>query len=169
MNLKYPIFLKISYFADGEFWKRLFENMAYNKPPLCVYLRLNPDVKSELSIIYHHKKRGFIYYIHDQYPKQMYEDIRSLLINNVKIQSVKDKLNDSSSLVFSSWNNLKKTFIKNHLVIKYVIEKLKPKSINETRILINKINLGLSFKTINTKNITMRDNCIEHIDLIDLT
>jgi len=170
LNLLYPIFLKISYHAKGEFWKHLFENMAYGKPPHCVYIRNHPE-KSEMSLLYNHKKRGFIFFMNDKNDKnELYLNIKKLLMNNVKIYSIYDKVIDQNICLkdIDNWNALKKTFIKNNLVSRYVIEKLKPESMIEAKKLINKINLGLSFKTINTKNIVMKDNKIEYLDLTDL-
>lgn len=169
MNLVYPIFLKISYFTKEEFWKRLYENMAYNRPPQCLYIRSSPEKYPEITLVYHHKKRGFIYCISNQEPQQLAQEIKFLLINNMKISSISDHSKYAESYVdFLQWNNLKKNFIKNHLVIKYVIEKLKPSTAEEARLYVNKINLGLSFKTINPKNITLNNNKIEYLELASI-
>lgn len=165
IDLVYPIFLKISYYAHNMFWKHLFENMAYNRPPICIYIRHNNDI---LSVLYKHKKRGFIYHVDMNIDvdniKGVYNELYKLLFNNAKLYSQQEKSNVAVDCSLC-WNNVKKTFIKTNMLLKYIITKTNITDINEARKLFYRINLGISFKSINSSNIVFANKEISALIL----
>jgi len=161
MRLVYPIFIEISKHATIEFWKYIFENMAYNILPRCIYVK-STENNSEISVIFRHKVNGFTYYISDQPAKQLYSELYSLLIKNAKLYGLLDYIEQNQpNLDFTN----KKIFIKNRLITNYVLEKFKSSGVNEMQKIIKKINIEIAFKNINLKHIVMNNNKIDHITI----
>ena len=108
--LVYPCFLSCTEYTEDEYWKNIFEDLAFAITPQGAYI-------SKHYIISNTKNKEFVYKINiDLDPETIFIDIYNLFSEKLGIKSVQeieDYKNsiDSSELVFNSWNSIKKKSI----------------------------------------------------------
>ena len=161
-EILYPFFLKCIEFTNNDkYWNNIFENLSYGICPYNTYIY-------NQYLCCNHKIHKFKYYFIDREPEELYTDIYKLL-SNMGIMSNKDKLsiyNINKEHKYNNWIDIKKKSIKQTLIEKFVIEKMKKHNLDYDIAykLLNNIILGLLLKTIVTKHIKYENNKI-----IDIT
>lgn len=164
----YPIFLECSQIAIDNLWKNIFEDLSYGITPYGTYI-----TKEFLCCGY--KDKEFSYKIDPKGNSTLiYNDIYSLLTNNLGILSNKEK--NKKRLDFNKieqdikdsrkcWSSIKKKNAKDLLVEKYVID-MKNKyslTIKQSRYLLSAVFIALILKVLTPKDIVYEDGKIVNI------
>ena len=168
-KLIYPIFLECCKYVTDNFWKYIFEDLAYGKTPYGTYI-----VKNYLCCNY--KNKEFSYKIDgNKDSKTLYEEVYNLLHNKFALLSKLDKLKNRE--IFNSEkksiDNMKLAFKKKNvkiiLIENYTINMKKKHnlSLKQTQKLFSIILIGFIFKTLTIKSIDYSDNKIQNIKGID--
>lgn len=154
--LSYPCFLSCSEWADDEYWKNVFEDLAFGITPSGVYI-------SKDYIISHGKSREFVYKINpDTEPAILYTDIYGLFSEKLGLKSAQDTetyrasvIEDANEMVFDSWNSIKKKSVKDAVILNYVTRMSIEHGLStrKTRELLNAVNLSILLKFITSKQI----------------
>jgi hypothetical protein len=163
--LVYPCFLSCTEYTEDEYWKNIFEDLAFAITPQGAYI-------SKHYIISNTKNKEFVYKINiDLDPETIFIDIYNLFSEKLGIKSVQeieDYKNsiDSSELVFNSWNSIKKKSIRDSIILDYVTKKSEEYNLSRAKAkeLLNTINLGILLKFISNKHIHYDDNEIKDIE-----
>ena len=170
-KLLYPIFLDCCKYTDDNFWKFIFEDLAYGKSPYGTYI-------TKKFLCCNYKGKEFSYKIDlNKESKILYDEIYNILHNKFGLLSQKDKLkcrnifNLQQNLANNKddWASLKKKNIKIILIEKFVINKKKKHNLTfrQTRKLFSVILIGLIFKTISKDNIQYSNGTIQSIKGIE--
>lgn len=169
----YPVFFECSEFATDNFWKNIFEDLAYGKTPYGTYIN-----KDFLCCSY--KNKEFSYKIERKDYQIIYEDIYNLLTNKLGILSRKEKVKKLVAFhktenrikeFRQEWSNIRKKNIKDLLVEKYVID-MKNKhnlTIKQAKYLLSILFMAIVFKVITSKDIKYSEGKIQNIDGIDFS
>jgi len=169
----YPVFFECCEFATDNFWKNIFEDLAYGKTPYGTYIN-----KDFLCCSY--KNKEFSYKIERKDSKIIYDDIYNLLTNKLGILSRKEKVKKLVAFhktetrikeFRQEWGNIRKKNIKDLLVEKYVID-MKNKhnlTIKQTKYLLSVLFMAIVFKVITSKDIDYSDGKIKNIDGIEFS
>ena len=169
----YPVFFECCEFAADNFWKNIFEDLAYGKTPYGTYIN-----KDFLCCSY--KNKEFSYKIERKDSKIIYDDIYNLLTNKLGILSRKEKVKKLVAFhktetrikeFRQEWGNIRKKNIKDLLVEKYVID-MKNKhnlTIKQAKYLLSVLFMAIVFKVITSKDIHYSDGKIQNIDGIEFS
>lgn len=163
--LVYPCFLSCTEYTEDEYWKNIFEDLAFGITPQGAYISKN-------YIISNTKNKEFVYKINiDLEPETIFIDIYNLFSEKLGIKSVQEIEDfknsiDSSELVFDSWNSIKKKSIRDSIILDYVTKKSNEFNLSrqKSRELLNTINLGILLKFISNKHIHYEDGEIVEIE-----
>lgn len=170
-ELLFPFLLECCEHTDDEFWKDLFENLAYGICPYGTYLSKN-------FLCCSFKGKEFNYKLIRKESEILFEEIYDLLKNKLGITSLKEKL-ENKKLVNNfetlnedyknNWNMIRKKNIKDGLFLNFAIEKQKEFNLttNETKYLLSIIRLFVIYKIISSKDIEYEDGKIISIKNID--
>lgn len=158
-DIVYPFFLECCEYTDDSFWKFVFEDLAYERPPIGTYIN-----KHFLCCNYRGKE--FSYKIDKtKHPEVLYNDIHSLLFEKFGLLSDKDKANrrrlfdnkqdELKKINASCWKSIKKKSIRQKIIENFVIDMKKQHnlSIPQSKRLLSIIIIGLIFKTITSDDI----------------
>ena len=163
-ELLYPFFIECIDLTSDNFWKGVFEDLAYGYAPYGAYVNKG-------YIICNYKDKEFNYRITDKPVIELYNDIYNLFTTKLNIVSSKEilnrkKNNETYQEEIVDWNNIKKKNIKDFLIENWVIENKKKYNltIKQVRYLISIIFIALIFKVIVAKDITIRNGGIEKIN-----
>jgi hypothetical protein len=124
-EVKYPVFIECSKLCGEKevFWKFVFEDMAFEKFPTCVYIQKDYLCCSS-------KDKEFVYKLMEngemvKSTEQIYEDVRKLLQNRACLLSDKEALFQRKNVLHcrqaqfereryneESWNVIRKKIIK---------------------------------------------------------
>lgn len=166
----YPIFLECCQYTVDDFWKSVFENLAYGKCPTGTYIH-----KDFLSCNY--KGKEFSYKIERKDSKEFYDDIYNLLqkvgiLSKAEHEVKRQKFLNLGKYIRNpkdSWNNIRQKTIKDVLIERYVINmKHEHKlSLSQTKKLFSLIFIGLIFKVITANDIEYNEGEIKSIDGFD--
>lgn len=167
-ELIYPCFLSCLEFTEDEYWKNIFEDLSFGVTPQGTYITKN-------YIISNVKNREFTYKIKtDIESETIFIDIYTLFSEKLGLKSVnelEDYKNsiDSSEVIFSSWNSIKKKSIRDSIIMNYVSDRTIEYNLSPITAyrLLNMINLRLMLKFITTKDIHYDNGVIHMIDGID--
>ncbi len=167
-----PIFLECYQYAEDDFWKNIFEDLAYGITPYGTYIK-----QDFLSCNF--KDKEFSYKIdREKESKEIYDDIYHLLRYKLGILSSREKtikrldfnkIEKSIKDSRKNWGDIKKKNIKDLLIEKYVID-MKNKyslSIKQAKYLLSIIFIALVFKVLVSKDIDYKNGKIEHIEGIE--
>jgi len=158
-------------FTQDNFWKSVFEDLAYAKTPYGTYIN-----KHFLCCNHHNKE--FSYKIERKNAEILYQDIHSLLSEKLCLMSqnehVKkkmdfDTLEDTIKESQLNWANIKRKNVRDLLIEKYIIE-MKCKyglTIKQAQYLFSLIFIAMIFKAISHKDIEYSDGKIHHINGIN--
>jgi hypothetical protein len=151
-ELIHPIFLECRDRCDNDFWKLIFEDIAYGRYPKQFYINQNQQINSTSRI------NQFTYSFRDKTVNEMVHEIQELLlqhtnlISNEEIDIKKNNIIPFKKDVWESWKDIKKKYIKDILIMDYCIEikKTMSLSLNETThlyiILNNLITFGYLYE-----------------------
>lgn len=153
----YPLFLECCHYANDDFWKCVFEDLAYGKPPYGTYIS-----KGFLCCSYKDKK--FSYKIEKISPSQLYSDIQGLLVSKLGILSNKER--NQKKLLFTiaedfikesqqTWDGIKKKNVKDFLLENFVLrmQQTYKLTLKQTKEILSIISIAIMFKTIKNKDI----------------
>lgn len=172
----YPVFLECASVVDSidndeikgdYFWKLLFEDLSYGKPPQCTYLS-----KGHLCCSY--KDKEFSYQIERKDPTIILLDIYTLLTEKIGIQSQQDRnrkkiefknLEKSIKENNKEWLSIKKKSTKDVLYENFVLKmrNLYNLDMKQCKYILSFITICLGFKTIGTKDIIFDNDKIAEI------
>ena len=146
-KLVYPIFLECCKYTEDNFWKYIFEDLAYKKTPYGIYIYCN-------HICCNYKNKEFNYEIDiTKDSKVLYNDIYNLFNKRFELLSEKDKINRKTLFEKNSTEIEVKN--KNKIIYNFITN-MKNKwglSIVQTRKLLSFIILLSLFKILQvTKN-----------------
>lgn len=152
----YPIFLECIQHVSDEFWKLLYENMAYNKFPIGVYM-----MKDHFCCF--HKGKEFSIKINDGMdPFLFFTHIHALLKTKMGIQSEKEKKQIKESLMYSQSikDDTTKRTIKDLILTSFVIREGEKYNLPDIiiRRIFSLLIIGFMFKTILVKDVLFYEN-----------
>lgn len=171
-EISYPIFLQCVEFCLDKFWGKIFEDLAYCKPPYGVYF--NRD-----CICCGKGKNGENTHILDTHdPEQLYNNVYNLLFNKMGIMSPEERLKKQQDFIdieetnksnMNKWSDIKKKTTKDLLIELFAVEMKRTNrlTIKQTQYLISFICMAILFKSITPAHIIMEDGRIESITGID--
>jgi len=162
----YPMFLECSDCCTDNYWKNIFEELAYGQTPYGTYI-------SKGFFCCNYKNKEFSYKIEKKDKVRLYEDICALckkiglLSHNDKIQKKIDFRNVENDIKGEreKWCNIRKKNLKDFLIENYVIRMKKQHNldVNQSKYLNYVIFLSMIFKIINMKDIEYEDGQITDI------
>ena len=168
-ELIYPIFLECLEYTDDNFWKFIFEDLAYGKAPHGTYISKN-------FLCCNFKGKEFSYKIVENGSSEtIFNDIYEILTKKFRLLSSKDKIlrkknfenkeEEIKTNCSNNWNLIRKKNIKNALIENFVIEKKEKYILSDKqyRNLISTIIVGLFFKSIKSDDISYKDSIIDDI------
>lgn len=156
-EIVYPFFLECCQYAENDFWRTIFEDLSYGKPPYGTYISKN-------FLCCSYKNKEFSYKIEKIPPKRLYTDIQGLLIGKLGILSVKEKT--EKKLLFElaedgikesrqTWDGIKKKNVKDFLIENFVLrmQYTHGLTVKQTKDILSVISVALMFKAIKNKDI----------------
>ena len=162
-KLVYPIFLECCKYTKDNFWKYIFEDLAYKKTPYGIYIYCD-------YICCNYKGKEFNYKIDNaKDSKELFGDIYRLFNKRFELLSEKDKLNRRS--LFEE-NENKILYLKKHkynTIFQYIID-MKKKwnlTLQQTQILLSYILLAFLLKLLKSADMIFKDNKIISINGIN--
>ena len=183
-EVKYPVFIECSKLCGEKevFWKFVFEDMAFEKFPPCVYIQKDYLCCSS-------KDKEFVYKLMEngemvKSTEQIYEDVRKLLQNRACLLSDKEALFQRKNVLHcrqaqfereryneESWNVIRKKIIKENLMEEYVLESRNKFGLDGPQVkrLFSLLILGFLFKTIHSKDVSYSNGYIQSIEGFDFT
>lgn len=168
----YPIFLRCCEFTEDEFWKNIFEDLAYGKAPHGTYISKN-------FLCCSYKEKNFNYKIEDDKdPEEIYEDIYDLLKNKLGLLSQKQKeikrekfenIEYTRKESRKTWKKIRKKTTKQFMIQIYVAQ-MKTKynlTIKQSKKLLSDIFISIALQLITPENINYSNGKINSIDGIE--
>ena len=164
----YPFFLECLEFTTENFWKNIFEDLAYGKPPYGTFI-------SKDFLCCGYKNKEFTYKIEKKEGIILYNDIYNLLTQKIGILSTKEKNKKKMDFVKlendiknsrKTWADIKKKNVKDFLIELYVIN-MKDKynlTIVQARCILTIIFIATVFKSIVNKDIVYENGEITKIN-----
>lgn len=173
-NVVYPIFLDCIKYISDEFWKGIFEDLSIGKCPKSIYI-------SGGTIYSSNKKKSFSYIIpterENKSPKEMFTELRELLISNTTICSSTDvsmkkeelkerKVDEDEVTDSTTWSKIRKKNTRELFIIRFVIRMKKKFNLSWTtaRHLYSLIQIGFIYKTQTSKDVNFKNKRIESIE-----
>lgn len=160
-KILYPIFLKLSCKMQDNFWRYVYEDLAYGRAPYGLYLQ-------DDYLCCYIKNKEFSYKITDN--ESTLNELHDLLKKKAGILSEKDKIEDRDSLLNEKLTKIKSIHKKTYrdtLIQNYIIRegKLYNIDIECLRKLLKFLNNGFLFKIISLQDLcfTTDQNMIESI------
>lgn len=157
MKVLHPIFLEFTHHIKDEYWKLLYEDMAFGKFPNGVYLQKN-------HFCCYCKGKEFSV---DLIPKNfsVFTQIHSLLSNDLGIRSEKEKLVLKESIIHSQTVKDPKRLIKDVSLTSFIIKKGEVHNLPDNIIckIFSLFIVGFMFKTLLLKDVVFCGNEIKDI------
>lgn len=165
--VKFPVFFKVSECAKNMFWKGIFMNLAWNRPPSFVTLQNSSD-ECETQVVYFHPDNGFRYTIPTSAAcEQVYAELVDLFQTKVMLYCVDDyPVTDQqyqSFLAATQWNHLKKNFLKDFLITSHVADSTRLEPLEMRRLQLRRQNLQIYLKYVDTKQIQIQSGQIVYL------
>lgn len=156
-KVQHPIFLEFTHHVKDEYWKLLYEDMAFGKFPSGVYIQKNYFCcfckGKEFSV--------------ELIPKNfsVFTQIHSLLSNDLGIRSEKEKLVLKESILHSQNVKDPKRLIKDISLTSFIIKKGEQFRLpdNIIRKIFSLFIVGFMFKTLLLKDVVFQGNEIQDI------
>lgn len=156
-KVQYPIFLEFTHHVKDEYWKLLYEDMAFGKFPSGVYIQKNYFCcfckGKEFSV--------------ELIPKNfsVFTQIHSLLSNDLGIRSEKEKMVLKESVLHSQNVKDPKRLIKDISLTSFIIKKGDQFHLpdNIIRKIFSLFIVGFMFKTLLLKDVVFQGNEIQDI------
>ena len=158
-EIKYPIFLKLSTKMEDNFWRFIYEDLAYGKVPYGLYIQEN-------YLCCYIKNKEFSYKITNN--SDSLDELHSLLRKRAGILSEKDKIHTKENLYNQKVNEMHSINKKNYrdnLIQNYVIHQGKKNNIklDVLKNLLMFLNNAFLFKIISLNDIKFHEHSIESI------
>ena len=167
-DVVYPIFLKCLPYADDQFWKETFEELAYGNCYRGAYLNKGFLCSSV-------KGKEFMYKFIDKEPYSIYNDVCRLLKDKLSIMSKNER-----KILFTEfeevekslqqtrqaeWVDIKKKSMKDILFQNFLIRMKYQHDLRDSQVrcVYNAINLGLMLKSIKPSDVVYSDSQIKEI------
>lgn len=156
-KVQHPIFLEFTHHVKDEYWKLLYEDMAFGKFPSGVYIQKNHfccfSKGKEFSV--------------ELIPKNfsVFTQIHSLLSNDLGIRSEKEKLILKENIIHSQSVKDPKRLIKDISLTSFIIKKGERHHLpdNIIRKIFSLFVIGFMFKTLLLKDVVFSGNEIQEI------
>lgn len=156
-KVQYPIFLEFTHHVKDEYWKLLYEDMAFGKFPSGVYIQKNYFCcfckGKEFSV--------------ELIPKNfsVFTQIHSLLTNDLGIRSEKEKMVIKAKILHSQNVKDPKRLIKDISLTSFIIKKGEHYRLpdNIIRKIFSLFIVGFMFKTLLLKDVVFHGNEIQEI------
>jgi hypothetical protein len=173
-DLLYPIFLEVSKEEKDNFWKYIFEDLAFGICPYGTYIN-----KGFLCCNF--KGKEFNYKIDVNNIELSHKNVKNLLKTKLGLSSSQDKMillqdfikseNEMQDLMNMKWSFIKKKSIKDLLIENYMIKMKKEHHLSEKQVksAFFYIQTGILFRFITSKDINYSNGVIENIDGIDFS
>lgn len=170
-DIIYPIFLKCCEFTIDEYWKHIFEDLAYGITPSGTFI-------SKDCICCNYKKKQFSYIIEKKDPQVIYNEVYELFSERMGILSQRErfekniafgKINNDLKKSRANWSDIRKKNIRDTLIQIYVARKKDEfnLTIKQCKYLYVVIFIAMIFKIISAKNIHYNDGELAKIDGIN--
>ena len=170
-TIVYPIFSECTRYTSDDFWKNVFENLSMGKCPKSIYISNNTIYSSN-------KRKGFSFLIpndNSKTPKEVFNELRDLLIENTSICSVTDvsmkreeirKKQDDEITDKTTWSDIKRKNTREIFLVKFVVRMKKKYKLDwyATRHLYSMIQVAFICKTQTSKDVNFKNKRIESID-----
>ncbi len=167
-ELIYPFLLKCCDIPSEQFWKNIFEDLAYGQAPYGAFIS-----KGFLTCTY--KGKAFSYKLVESNPSALYRDIYELFTQKLGIFSASE--HNRQKLIFEQmeqsirerredWSKIRKKNVKDLIIESYVVDMKKQHNLSyvQARKLAAIIYLALQFKTVTNKDINYSAGEIVSID-----
>lgn len=121
-ELLHPIFLECRDQTDNEFWKSLYEDMAYGKYPKQIYINQHQQIHST------NRALSFQYSFKNKSAEEILVDLQDFLLENTTLISNKEIDQKKSEIIqykkdtWTSWKEIKKKYIRDILLMDYCIK-----------------------------------------------
>lgn len=164
-RITYPYLLECCNYTTDAYWKSIFTNLSCGIPPHGVYIHKD-------FLVCNYKDKAFSYKLIPKNPEDTFYEIYKLFKNKLQIFSRDDILQKqdeidglNKTIVYGAWGDIKRKNVKDMLVENFVLEMKNKYALthNQSRDLLNIINIGLIFKYISHKDIIMTDGKITEI------
>jgi hypothetical protein len=170
-DIIYPIFLECCEYTEDIFWENVFEALSYGTCPYGTYIS-----KDFLCCSY--KNKEFSYKIERKSPRELYNEVYTLLTKKLGILSQQEKVKKRSDFYLAEnrikdsrqdWSTIRKKNIKDLLIERYVIDMKKKHSLTPTqsKYLLSVIFICLTFKVVTSRDIEYDNGRIQTIDGIE--
>ena len=162
-KLVYPIFLECCKYTKDNFWKYIFEDLAYKKTPYGIYIYCD-------YLCCNYKGKEFNYKIDNiKNSKELFDDIYRLFTKRFQLLSEQDQLNRRS--LFEETEN-KVIYLKKHkynTIFQYIIDMKKKWNLNllQAQALLSYILLAFLLKFLKSSDMIFKDNKIISINGIN--
>jgi hypothetical protein len=167
-ELLHPIFLECRDKTDNEFWKSLYEDMAYGKYPKQIYINQHQQINST------NRANSFQYDFKDKTVDDMVIEIQELLLMHTNLIS-NDEINikKTSNMQYkkdtwTNWKDIKKKYIRDILLMDYCLEikRLLSFTSNETIYLYERLSNLILYGQLPT--VHLDNNAIVSIDGVEI-
>ena len=161
----FPHVLYCCKYASEDFWKTLFEDLAYGKSPYGTYIFKD-------TICCTNKNVNFYYKIDPKKdPQIIYEELIEQFNKNLNIYSFEElkerkQVYDSTISNRDEWKTIRKKNVKDQIIEEFVIDNMKTYELclPESKKLLSIIILAFQFKFLSNKDIEYSDKKIVSID-----
>jgi hypothetical protein len=165
----HPIFITCKEECTNEYWKGVFDDLAYGKYPKQIY------VSSGMIQSSSKKKLSFCYVFKNKKPHQIIKDVVELLTNYTDLISsdeIKQKKNVNEQYkkdVWHQWKDIKRKYIKDVLLMEYCLDLRK--TYNWTLRKATQVYQALSLRVYGSQltDIKLMDGRIESVTGMQLT
>jgi hypothetical protein len=168
----YPIFLECCDYIKDDFWMTIFKDMSNGKLPYGIH------INNKRTLTTHYKNKNFNYVYHDKHPKDIFYDLKELLVENFGLRSrcdnvkyeekLKENLKDITENRDNIWKSIKRNSIKTILLINYVIENKHIYNLDAqiSKNLLYDLKCFLYSKQLISDDIILEDGKIKEITLV---
>jgi hypothetical protein len=161
-DIIYPEFLQCLEYESDEYWRRVYENMAYGVMPGKTYI-------SNAHLCCKHNNKTHALKIYANAPKLFREELHSFLHDTLEIRT-SDEIrqmveNIDMSTEVESWTAIKKKNVKEIFIDRFVIEMQKKHRLTTptARDLLADIYIHILFKFIQPSDIELQNGRIQSI------
>lgn len=156
-EIVYPLFLECCRHAEDDFWKTIFEDLSYGKPPYGTYI-------SKGFLCSSYKGKEFSYKIEKIPSQRLFHDIKGLLIGKLGILSTKERAEKNLLFLMAeddikesrqTWNGIKKKNVKDFLIENFVLrmQHTYDLTVKQAKEVLSLISIALMFKVLKNKDI----------------
>ena len=164
-RITYPYLLECCNYTNDAYWKSIFSNLSCGVPPNGVYIHKD-------YLVCNYKDKSFSYKLQNKNSEELFNEIYTLFKTNLQMisrddilqkQNIIDNLN--KKIVYNNWSDIKRKNTKDLLLEDFVLDMKNKHNLDYkyARDLLNIINIGITFKYINCKDIIMENGAVQRI------